>query len=229
MVAVDTLGAPCDYALLSQLCERAGVALVADSAPSLGSLYAGEPVGTQAAAHAFSLSFAKVVSGGGSGGAVVLPAAADLERSQNWLRSSAITEISAVSALDGVQAMDDLIQRRSAVADIYRDVLSGMPEFVFQELRAGDRHYGVHWVTLVDESLDRERLASSLAADGVQTKAYYEPLDGLDLAKLSPVTASLHWGTLGAAHVVRAEPRRRGAGDGVNRQGTPGAAPGRCS
>ena len=52
VVAVDTLGAPCDYALLSELCERAGVALVADSAPSLGSLYAGEPVGTQAAAHA---------------------------------------------------------------------------------------------------------------------------------------------------------------------------------
>jgi dTDP-4-amino-4,6-dideoxygalactose transaminase/nucleoside-diphosphate-sugar epimerase len=195
VVAVDTLGAPCDYAVLSELCGRAGVALVADSAPSLGSLYAREPVGTQAAAHAFSLSFAKVVSGGGSGGAVVLPAAADLGSSENWLRSSAITEISAVAALDGVDAMDDLIQRRSAVADIYRDALSGMPEFAFQEVRVGDRHSWVHWVTLVDESLDRERLGLSLAADGVQTKAYYEPLDGLDL-ELSPVTASLHRRTL---------------------------------
>ena len=77
------------------------------------------------------------------------------------------------------------------MADIYRDALSGMPEFAFQEVRVGDRHSWVHWVTLVDESLDRERLVSALAADGVQTKAYYEPLNGLDLA-LAPVTASLH-------------------------------------
>ncbi len=55
----------------------AGVPLVADSAAALGALAQGLPVGTQADAHAYSMSFAKTVSAGGSGGAVVLPADGD--------------------------------------------------------------------------------------------------------------------------------------------------------
>jgi dTDP-4-amino-4,6-dideoxygalactose transaminase len=78
---------------------------------------------------------------------------------------------------------------------MYRSTLSEMPEFAFQEVRPGDRHSWVHWVTLVGEPLDRDRLAASLFADGVQTKAYYEPLDGLDPV-VFPVTASLHRRTL---------------------------------
>ena len=48
--------------------------LVADSAAAVGARHQGRPVATQAAAHAYSLSFAKVVSAGGSGGALALPA-----------------------------------------------------------------------------------------------------------------------------------------------------------
>jgi dTDP-4-amino-4,6-dideoxygalactose transaminase len=192
VVAVDTLGNPCDYDALSAVCEHAGVPLVGDSAAALGSRYAGAPVGTQARAHAFSMSFAKVVSGGGSGGAVVLPADADVSSAQNWLRSAAMTEASAVVALDGLAALDELVARRELVAATYEEALAGTADFTFQQVRRGDRHSWVHWVTRVDPAVDRDRLAAALADEGVQTKPYYEPLLGFPRPSAVPVTSVLH-------------------------------------
>src|SRR5262249_44792123 len=62
VVCVDTFGNPCDYAALHQVCHEAGVPLVGDSAASLGSRARGVPVATQANGHAYSMSFAKVLS-----------------------------------------------------------------------------------------------------------------------------------------------------------------------
>src|SRR5262249_25687062 len=74
VVCVDTFGNPCDYAGLTSICAVAGVPLVADSAAGLGSRYLGRALATQADAHAFSMSFAKVISAAGAGGAVVIGA-----------------------------------------------------------------------------------------------------------------------------------------------------------
>ena len=95
--------------------------LVADSAAALGARHQGRPVATQAAAHAYSLSFAKVVSAGGGGGALVLPAdAVDRLRSPvDWLRSVPLVETAAVAALDLLDDLDLLVARRRAVAARY--------------------------------------------------------------------------------------------------------------
>jgi dTDP-4-amino-4,6-dideoxygalactose transaminase/nucleoside-diphosphate-sugar epimerase len=187
VVAVDALGNPADYPALSRVCADAGVPLVADSAAGLGALTSGVPVGTQVAAHAYSLSFAKVVSAGGSGGAVVL--APDLETTSpaNWLRSSPITEISAVVGLDGLRALETLVRRRSVVADIYRDAL---PALIPQHVRDADRHSWVHWTARVPAGVDRGRFAVELAAEGIGCKPYYEPIDGMGGSM--PVADALH-------------------------------------
>ena len=111
VVAVDALGAPADYTALTKVCADAGVPLVADSAAALGARHQGRPVATQAAAHAYSLSFAKVVSAGGSGGALALPAdAVDRLRSPvDWLRSVPLVETAAVAALDLLDDLDLLV------------------------------------------------------------------------------------------------------------------------
>jgi dTDP-4-amino-4,6-dideoxygalactose transaminase/nucleoside-diphosphate-sugar epimerase len=192
VVTVDALGNPSDYESLSAVCDEAGVPLIGDSAAALGSLYGGVPLGTQAHAHAFSMSFAKVVSGGGSGGAVVLPANADVSSGQNWVRSAAITEASAVVALDGVAALDALVSRRALVASTFEQALSGTSAFRFQKVRRQDRHSRVHWVTRVDPAVGRDRLAAALADEGVHTKTYYEPLLALSDQPAMPVTSMLH-------------------------------------
>jgi dTDP-4-amino-4,6-dideoxygalactose transaminase/nucleoside-diphosphate-sugar epimerase len=191
VVAVDALGNPADYARLRLVCGAAGVPLVADSAPSLGAVHDGRAVGAQADAHAFSMSFAKTVSGAGSGGAVVVGVDADLSAAPNWLRSSVMTEPSAVAALDQLEVVDELVGRRATVARIYREALLGRPGFSAQHVRPGDGHALVHWAMRVPPAVGRDRLAARLAAEGVQSKPYYEPL--LERATRSlPVTSALH-------------------------------------
>lgn len=192
VVTVDALGNPCDYEALWALCRRAGVPLVADSAPALGSRYAGRPIGSQADAHAFSMSFAKVVSGGGSGGAAVLPADTALRSTKNWLRSAGMGEMSAIVALDNVSALEELIARRERVAAVYAAALSANPSFGLQVVRPGNRHSWVHWVTRVHPRIGRAELTAALSEEGVATKPYYEPLAGSSPPAALPVTARLH-------------------------------------
>ena len=182
VLGVDTFGNPCDYPALRAVCDPAGVALLADSAAALGSLHRGRPVAQQALAHSYSMSFAKVVSAGGAGGALVLPADAAeavLAAPAGWTRSELMNELHAVVAVDQLAELDTLVRRRVEVAEVYAAAARTLP-VEFQQVRPGDRHCWVHWVARI---ADRDRVADALAALGVQTKPYFAaihrgPLDG---------------------------------------------------
>jgi dTDP-4-amino-4,6-dideoxygalactose transaminase/nucleoside-diphosphate-sugar epimerase len=176
VVCVDTFGNPCDYAALSRVCREAGVPLVADSAASIGSRYGGRPVAGCADGHAYSMSFAKVLSAGGAGGAAVLPAdvaAAMLGHRSGWSRSELMDELHAIYALDQLDVLDDLVRRRNRIAGVYRDGLSHIPHLTAQRVRPGDTHSYVHWVARVPR---RPALQQALADCGVQTKPYFRAL-----------------------------------------------------
>lgn len=179
VITVDALGLPSDYPALVDVCRRAGVPLVADSAPALGATQDGRPIGTQADAHAFSMSFAKVLSSGGAGGAVVIDsrARARLEGPVHWLRSALMTETSAITALDQLDGLDELLARRAAVAAVYEELPAHRPELAPQQARPGDSHGYVHWVARVGRAGDgrRDVVRAGLDALGVATKPYYEP------------------------------------------------------
>jgi perosamine synthetase len=196
VVCVDTFGNPCDYPALRQVCHEAGVPLVGDSAASLGSRTGGVPVAAQADGHAYSMSFAKVLSAGGAGGAAVLPAgaaAAVQHDPANWCRSEMMDELHAIYALDQLRLLGDLVRRRNRVAAIYRDGLSEVPGLVPQEIRPGDTHSFVHWVMRVPQPPGRDALQNSLLDCGVQTKPYFRALHLTELGhgERLPVTERL--------------------------------------
>jgi dTDP-4-amino-4,6-dideoxygalactose transaminase/nucleoside-diphosphate-sugar epimerase len=198
VVAVDTFGQPCDYAGLRQVCDEAGVALVADSAAGLGSRYRGRPLAGLADAHAYSMSFAKVLSSGGAGGAVCM-AADRLDRLSadpaGWTRSELMTELHAVVALDQLCALDDLVAAREEVAAVYAAGLAELPGTRAQMVRPGDRHSYVHWVV---RTARRSAVQDALRQLGVGTKPYFPALHRTTHpASLSPqpplpVTDALH-------------------------------------
>jgi perosamine synthetase len=189
VMAVDTFGNPCDYPALRAVCRRAGVPLLADSAAALGSLHQGRPVAQQADAHAYSMSFAKVLSAGGAGGALVLPAAA-ADRVQadpaGWTRSELMNELHAVVALDQLTVLGDLVRWRAEVAAVYADL-----PLRTQQVRPGDRHSYVHWVARV---ADRDGLQRRLDELGVRTKPYFAAVHRgpLGAGETLPVTDALH-------------------------------------
>jgi dTDP-4-amino-4,6-dideoxygalactose transaminase/nucleoside-diphosphate-sugar epimerase len=170
VVCVDTFGNPCAYAALREVCDRRGVSLIADSAAAFGSVYGGEPVGSQADAHAFSMSFAKVLTAAGAGGAVVFAAGAPRRDLFAWLHSSLMDELHAAAALDQLVLLPDLVHRRNRVARAYERTVDCLGGFVTQGVVPGNRHSYVHWVAQVPA---RERLARRLALLGVQTKPYF--------------------------------------------------------
>jgi dTDP-4-amino-4,6-dideoxygalactose transaminase/nucleoside-diphosphate-sugar epimerase len=195
VVCVDTFGNACDYSVLRPMCDAAGVPLVADSAAAMGSRYQGRPVAAQASGHAYSMSFAKVLSAGGAGGAAVLPAeqaARILGHPAGWPRSQLMDELPAIFALDQLAVLDDLVRRRNRIADIYRDGLRFTPQLIAQEVRPGDVHSYVHWVMRVPAAPGRDAVARALGECGVQTKPYFRALHmaGMDGRRL-PVTERL--------------------------------------
>jgi dTDP-4-amino-4,6-dideoxygalactose transaminase/nucleoside-diphosphate-sugar epimerase len=176
VVAVDTFGNPCDYTRLQDVCDAAGTVLVADSAAALGSTYRGVPVGTQAVAHAFSMSFAKVLSAGGSGGAVVFAGTETSAGHAGWLRSGLMDELHAVAALDQLEVFPRLLSRRRSLAAQYRSLLASSPWLTPQLTTGSCQHSYVHWVARVDPAIGRDRLKQALEALGVCTREYFQAL-----------------------------------------------------
>ncbi len=184
VVGVDTFGNPCDYDRLAPLCAGAGVPLIADSAAAIGSRYRGRPVAGQALGHAYSMSFAKVLSAGGAGGAALLPAHCSLPWESGWDRSGLMNELHAIVALDQLRVLDELVERRQAVAEVYQRaaVRLGLET---QRVASGDSHCWVHFVMLIPAAIGRERVGQRLASLGVGTKPYFE-----DLARVGYPVAS---------------------------------------
>jgi dTDP-4-amino-4,6-dideoxygalactose transaminase len=170
VVCVDTFGNPCAYEALGPLCAARGVPLVADSAASFGSRYRGRPVGQQAAAHAFSMSFAKVLTAAGAGGAVTFHRDAVKADLSVWTGSQLMGELHAIAALDQLPALDQMVAIRGEVAAAYASVLQGVSGIGTQQVAQGDVHSYVHWVARVP---GREALAERLAELGVATKPYF--------------------------------------------------------
>jgi dTDP-4-amino-4,6-dideoxygalactose transaminase/nucleoside-diphosphate-sugar epimerase len=176
VVAVDTFGNPCDYERLQNVCDAAGAVLVADSAAALGSTYRGVSVGTQAVAHAFSMSFAKVLSAGGSGGAVVFARRGTSTGDAPWLRSGLMDELHAVAALDQLDVFPRLLDRRRSLAARYRTLFASSPWLRPQITNAFSQHSYVHWVVRVDPAIGRDPLKAALEDLGVCTREYFQAL-----------------------------------------------------
>src|SRR5690606_26114470 len=89
IVAVDYAGQPCDYLALRALAEQHGLFLVADACPAPGAADHGQPVGSLAAATAFSFHPVKPMTTGEGG--MITTADAELAARARSLRSHGIT------------------------------------------------------------------------------------------------------------------------------------------
>ena len=162
LMTVDVGGLSCDYDVL----KEAGLPIIADSCESVGATYKGQPVGTQADVHCYSLHRAKIIAAGEGG--MVTTDDTDLynlmrrvanhgyaEDKGKWSYRHDIrgfnfrmTELEAAVALVQLNKLDRYVAERKAKAAIYREVLGdvcqfqsddeGHPYFFFGALLPGD-------------------------------------------------------------------------------------------
>jgi perosamine synthetase len=155
IMPVDQIGLPCDIDAFNALARRHNLRVLDDAACALGSHNKGRPVGSLAEVAVFSLHARKVITTG-EGGIIVTDDRSFAERLRrlrhqgmslsDFARHNApptvfesypeigynfrITDIQAAIGLAQLDRLDDILERRRAVAQRYQGLLTGSPVLI---------------------------------------------------------------------------------------------------
>jgi len=191
ILAVDVFGNPGDKDALTEIAGRYGLKLITDSAHGIGGAYKGRPTGSFGVAEVFSLSPTKVATAG-EGGLIGV----DSEELADRLRiardygnpgdydcrfvglNARMPEMNAVLGIASLEMLDENVRRRNDIAGAYRSNLIDLPGLTWQRIDTESLCAYKDISVLVDPQafgLDRDDLASALAAEGIPTRKYYWP------------------------------------------------------
>lgn len=218
ILAVHTSGFPAPAPALESLAARRRVALVFDAAHALGARVGDRAVGALGIAEVFSFTPSKMVSAGEGGAVTTADAriADDIAMGRNYGRSRSgdwtgrglsarLGEIPALVARVGIDGLDREIGRRARLAAAYHEGLVTVPGVRFQSALRGTEavHRDVSIrIDAAEFGLGRDAFRAVLAAEGVETGAFFHPaVPDLPLARHF-LTASADGGALRAAFPV---------------------------
>ena len=192
ILAVHVFGRPCRIGELATLAEDRGWHLIEDACEAIGSKAGGRPMGSFGAASAFAFYPNKQITTG-EGGMVVTDDSAmaqDLRSLRNQGRDSdgtwlnhvqlgfnyRLDELSAAIGVAQLERLDELRAGRARAAAAYQRALGAVEAL---QLPAAGPDEEVDWfvyVVRLDPAIDRERLMAFLAARGVASRPYFNPL-----------------------------------------------------
>lgn len=190
VVAVHNFGCPSAVEELEQLTRRHGLRLLFDGAHALGALVNGHSVATWGDATVFSLAATKPLAAG-EGGLIATGDAAlarRLRHARNYGNDGSydcpvlglnarMTEMQAALALAGLPYVEAGIERRRRLAGLYQGLLGTAPGLEVQKPAAHTRSTwnGFPLVVRAVSGTTREAIERSLAAEGIETRRYYDP------------------------------------------------------
>jgi perosamine synthetase len=211
VIAVHLYGHPCDLHSLRTICNDRGLFLVEDCAESIGSKYKDRQTGTFGDISTFSFFGNKTITTG-EGGMVITNDETLHDRAvhfkgqglakhrQYWHDvvgyNYRMTNICAAIGLAQLEQVQTFIDRKIAIANLYRDGLkdSGI---LFHEQHADVLH--TYWMCsiLVQQPADRDPLREHLAAHGIETRPLFYPVHTMPMYsnkyQRHPVAESLGW------------------------------------
>ncbi|HSH59759.1 MAG TPA: DegT/DnrJ/EryC1/StrS family aminotransferase [Acidimicrobiales bacterium] len=190
IVATHVFGAPCPTEQLEALAAEAGVALVFDAAHALGATRQGRPVGGFGDAEVFSLSPTKLVVAGEGG--LVATDSGDVAEAVRLGRdygnpgdydcrfpgiNARMSELHAATALESLAMLDEHLERRHMAADRYRSGLEAVDGISVQVVEVGDVSTYKDFTISIDGDfeLSRDATRAALAAEGIDTRCYFDP------------------------------------------------------
>ncbi|MDQ0757392.1 dTDP-4-amino-4,6-dideoxygalactose transaminase [Streptomyces canus] len=191
VIAVDTVGLPADYAELNALAERHGLFVIEDAACAVGATYRGRPAGALAPVACVSFHGRKGATSG-EGGALLTsdPAVAEHARLRSAFGITSIfdqaqvvglpiptfTEIGYNYKLSDIAAailqvqlnrLDELLERRDAVAARYAELLGDEELLTLPRVPADRTHTWQSYLVTLDRSVDRTAVAAELRGRGI--------------------------------------------------------------
>jgi dTDP-4-amino-4,6-dideoxygalactose transaminase len=191
ILATHVFGAPCDAEGVEKLAAGLRVPVVFDAAHAFGATRGGVPVATFGEASVFSLTPTKPVVAG-EGGLVATMRAEIAEHirlgrdygnpgnydTQFVGLNGRMSEMHAAVALASLECRPEFHEQRVAIANEYVRAFSGIPGIRTQHVDAGDTSTWKDFTIAVDADAfgtSRDALRRALAADGVDTRCYFDP------------------------------------------------------
>ena len=183
IMPVQLNGRTCDMDALQAIADKHKLAIVEDAAQAIGSKYKGKTAGTFGIAAEISLYPAKILGCFGDGG-VLLTNDAEVARKMSLLRDHGRDETGLVvtwglnSRLDNLQAavlnvklrqLDAEIERRRAIARMYREGLEGIEDLTLPPGPDNDPDHFDVYQNYEIESGRRDELRAQLEKDGIRT------------------------------------------------------------
>lgn len=197
IIAVHLYGHPADMDAINRIAGVHGLWVVEDAAEAHMATYRGRPVGGLAAIGTFSFYGNKMLTAG-EGGAVTANDPG-LELRMRTLRGQGmdpdrryffpvtgynfrITNVACAILCAQLERRDAMLERRRAIFERYRRALAGTPGIGFQPNAPWAESAPWLFCVTIDQDLfdiDRDQLASRLAAEGIETRPFFIPLHRL--------------------------------------------------
>jgi perosamine synthetase len=188
IVPVHIFGLPCNIEAISAIAAKHGLAIVEDGAEALGAVRQGKKVGTHGSPTIFAFYPNKQMTTG-EGGLITTDDDDVYEdilslRNQGradsgaWLEHDRLgwnyrmDDLSAAVGLAQVERLDEILGKRTAVADRYTTLLAGIPGVTLPSVVEGDVRSWFVYTVLLEPGVDRNAVIGLLADRGVASKPY---------------------------------------------------------
>lgn len=193
IIAMHTYGHPVDMDALREIADANSLALFEDAAEAHGATVRGRRVGSFGDAAAFSCYGNKIVTTGEGG--IVTTDNPEIAQAARQLRSHAFSEdrhfwhrsrafnfrmsnLQAALGLAQIERIDQFLEQRRNLARMYREHLGPIEGLSLQPDQPGMTSANWMFGVLVNDQFgcSRDRLRELLAADGIETRAFFTPL-----------------------------------------------------
>jgi FlaA1/EpsC-like NDP-sugar epimerase/dTDP-4-amino-4,6-dideoxygalactose transaminase len=191
IMATHVFGAPCSPEAVEKLAGAAGVPVVFDAAHAIGATSHERPIGGFGDAEVFSLTPTKPMVAGEGG--LIATHDADLAARLRMCRdygnpgnydtrfvglNARMSEFHAAMALESLALLDHTLAQRRDLAMRYVGGLVGVPGIHCQVVPLDDVSTYKDFTIAVDAAefgIDRNQLVAVLAAEGIDTRNYFDP------------------------------------------------------
>lgn len=193
IMPVHVFGQPADMDPILEIARRRHLAVIEDACEAIGAAYKGRQAGTMGDAGVFAFYPNKQITTG-EGGVIVTNRRdlADTCRSlrnqgrdvhDGWLQHTRLgfnyrmSELHAAVGVGQLERFDELMARRSRVAEWYADGLAAIPDVDAPTIVASTT--AMSWfvyVVRLARGLDRHAIIEALAGRGVPSRPYFPPI-----------------------------------------------------
>jgi perosamine synthetase len=190
IIPVHIAGLPCDMKALMDIAESHDLTVVEDCAHAHGSMYDNQYCGTFGSYASFSFYPTKVL-GGAEGGLLIVPddeseqtARSLINQGRSGFGPSEITNIGFNYRMNELQAsvilpqiphLDEIVERRNQMANIYTNRLKGVSDIYCLHKPENCRHSYYSYMVKV-KAEQRSRIIEMLQKRGIGTSVMYNPV-----------------------------------------------------